>query len=161
MTSFPFCRSRAFNYWLYGTGSIFILALIVMGGTTFSYLKVIRKNKKALVHCYYQQQEIAQAKQHLAELNENKMNSSPKLNTSIAAILANINYITELLGESTRLKTFQMSDNTIHIIGQSNSVEQALVFYNKLSKSHHFDTLHFVSMRPHEELTEFVINGNV
>lgn len=163
MTSFPAHQARAFNYWLYGTSSLIILTLIAMGSITLSYLKSIQNNKKALIHCYSQQQELIQTKQYLAQLefNESNRNNSQEVNTSAEAILANLNHLTELLDEDTRLNTFQMNNQNMRIVGQSNSIEQALAFYTKLSESDHFNTLHLVSIRPHEELTEFVINGQV
>ena len=152
-----------FTYWLYGTGSLIILTLIAMGSITLSYLKSIQYNKKALIHCYSQQQELIQTKQYLAQLQSNESNrsNSQEVNTSVDAILANLNHLTQLLDENTRLNTFQMNNQNMHIVGQSNSMTNALAFYTKLSESDHFNTLHLVSIRPHEELTEFIINANI
>ncbi len=163
MKTYPVAQSRIFNYWLYGTLGLITVTLISLGSITLFYMLAMKKNKGALARCYIQQQEIAQTKQTLAQLQQqlSNHNQSPNDYGSLPSILSNLGHITNALDDETRLGTFEITNNQLQIVGQSNSINNALAFYTKLSESEQFKQMHLVSLRPNNELIEFIINGQI
>lgn len=161
MKTYPVAQLTTYNYWLYGTAGLIMVTIMSLGCITLSYIISMRQNKTALAHCYAQRQEIEQTKQTLAQLQQ-KISELTLLHneqSSLASIVSYLNQITTALDDETRLSTFEISDKQLQIVGQSSSINNALAFYTKLSESEQFKKVQLVSIRPHNELIEFIING--